>query len=62
MNEIFCPNDAFSIKTFDSEQLEKLTDNYRDLVICPFKSGTFPECEKIALVISMLKKKAIQIP
>ena len=58
MNETFCRNDAFDIKTFDSEQLEKIAEYFCDLVNCSFKSGVFPECEKIAFVRPMLKKES----
>ena len=30
----FCRNDAFNIKTFDSEHLKKLAEYYCDLVYC----------------------------
>ena len=50
MNEFFCRNDSFGIKTFDSEHLEKIAEYCCDLVIRSFKSGTFSECEKIAFV------------
>ena len=56
MNKTFCRNDAFDIKTFDSEQLEKIAEYFCDLVNCSFKSGVFPECEKLAFVRPMLKK------
>ena len=46
MNKIVCRNDVVDIKSFDSEQLEKLAEYYCDLVNCSFQSGTFPECEK----------------
>ena len=39
MNKTFCRNDAFDIKTFDSEQLEKLAEYCCDLVKWSFKSG-----------------------
>ena len=60
MNEIFCRNDAFDIKTFVSEQLEKKAEYYCDLVYCSFKSGIFPECENIAFLSPMLKKDSDQ--
>ena len=50
MNKTFCRNDAFDIKTFDSEQLEKIAEYFCDLNICSFKSGVFPECEKLLLL------------
>ena len=56
MSKIFCPNDAFDTKTFESEQLEKLVKYYCDLVKYFFKSGYFPEFEKNASVRPMLKK------
>ena len=46
MNENFCRNDAFDIKTIDSEKLEKIAEYYCDIVYCSFKSGIYPECEK----------------
>ena len=36
INKTFCRNDAFDLKTFDSEQLEKLAEYYCDLVNCSF--------------------------
>ena len=55
-NKTVSRNDAFDMKTFDSEQLEKLAEYYCDLVNCSFKFGIFPECEKIAFVRPMFKK------
>ena len=46
MNKTFCRNDAYDIKTFDSEHLEKIAEYFCDIVNCSFKSGIFPECEK----------------
>ena len=43
-NKTFCQNDAFDIKTFDSEKLEKLAEYYCNPVGCYFKSGVFHEC------------------
>ena len=60
MNQTFYRNDSFEMKTFDSEQVEKLSEYYCDLVNCSFKSGIFPECKKIAFVPSMLKKNSDQ--
>ena len=57
MSETFCRNDAFDIKTFDSEQLETLAEHYCGLVNCSFKSGIFPECEKSAFDPAMPKKR-----
>ena len=51
MNKTFCQNDAFDIKTFDSEQLEKHAEYYCDLVKCSFESRIFPECEKNFLLL-----------
>ena len=59
--ETFCRNDAFDIKTFDSEQFEKKVEYYCDLVNCSFKTRIFPEREKIAFVRPMLKKTVIRI-
>ena len=56
MNKTFCRNNAFDIKTSDSEQLEKIAEYCCDLVKCSFKSGIFPECEKLTFVRPMLKK------
>ena len=53
----FCRNDTFDIKTFISEQLEKISKYYRDLDNCSFKFEIFPLCEKIAFVRPMLKKR-----
>ena len=52
-----CQNDAFDIKIFVSDQLEKLTDYYCNIVHCSLKSQLFSEFEKIAFVRPMLKKK-----
>ena len=61
MNKTFCRNDAFDLKTFDSEPIDKLAEYNYDLVNCSFKSGIFPECEKIAFHRPKLKKTVIQI-
>ena len=50
MYKTFCRNDAFDIKIFDSKQLEKLAENYCNLVNLSFKSGIFPEREKMLLL------------
>ena len=57
MNKSFCRNDAFDLKTFDSEQLEKIPEYYCDVVKCSFKSRICPEHEKIAFARPMLKKR-----
>ena len=57
MYKTLCRNDAFDIKTSDLEQFEKIAEYYRDLVKCYFKSGIFPECEKIVFIRPMLKKR-----
>ena len=46
ITKTFCRNDAFDIKIFDYEQLDKIVEYYYDLVKCSFKSGIFPECKK----------------
>ena len=51
MNKTFCRNDAFDIKTLDSDQLKKKAEYYCDLVNYLFKSGIFPECEKKILML-----------
>ena len=56
MNKTFSRNEAFDIKAFDSEQLEKLAEYYFDLVSCSFKSKFFPEWEKTVYAGPMLKK------
>ena len=55
LNKNFCQNDAFDIKTFDSEKLEKLAEKCCDPVNCSFKSEIFPECEKNASVIQIFQ-------
>ena len=57
--KFFCRNDEFDVKTFDSDQLEKLGEYFCDIVNCSFKSRVFPECEKNAYVRPMLKKKTV---
>ena len=46
MKKNFCQNDAFDIKTFDSEQIDKIAVDFCDLFNCSLISGVFPECEK----------------
>ena len=55
MNKTFCRNDAFDIKTFNSDQLEKIAEYYCDLVNYSFKSGIFPECENNTFVRPIIK-------
>ena len=50
MNKTFCRNDTFDMKTFDSEQFEKLAECYCDLFTCSFESEIFPRCEKKLLL------------
>ena len=61
MNKILCRNNAFDIRTFNSERLEKQAEDYFNVVNCSFESETFPECEKTAFVWGMLKKTMIEM-
>ena len=55
-NKTFCRNDAFGVKTFDLEQLEKPAEYSFDLVNCSFKNDFFPKCEKLGLLGQCRKK------
>ena len=56
INKTFCRNDAFDIKTFDSEHLEKLAEYYCYFFTYSFKCRSFVECEKIAFDRPRLRK------
>ena len=56
MNKTYCSNDSFDITTFKPEQMRSVASYLCEIVNSSFRSGKFPECEKIAYIRPMIKK------